>query len=211
MDSYLETIPKRLAYVGSTQNGEIIIDQERTDKEGFGVLYEDRFIRLIRDPVVFPDGSTGAYIRILNQSESNGSGGAVIIPVFGDQVAFVRLFRHATRSWEIELPRGFQDPGFSELENVNKEVKEELGVEACKVEKVGDIKPNTGLLSSDVAVYVAKLVRLPELDASRDVEVHSRRCVPLSELDRFIVEAPIKCSISISAIYLAKLSGHISS
>ena len=207
MTSYLHTIPDRLAYLGTEANAEIIIDENRVHDDGFGVLYEDRFIRLIKDPVVFPDASKGGYVRILNNTESNGTGGSVIIPMIGDQLVFVRLFRHATRSWEIELPRGFQEPNISEADNVQKETSEELGVDTCGVEKIGILKPNTGLLSSDIAVFVVKLAEMPKVDSVDDMEIESRIIVPSHEIDNFIKNTPVTCSISISALLLARVHG----
>jgi ADP-ribose pyrophosphatase len=207
MNSYLDTLPNHLAYLGSAEKGEITIDRSRANDVGFGVLYEDKYIRLVKDPVVFPNESMGGYVRILNSTESNHTGGAVIIPIIGEQVAFVRVFRHATRSWEIELPRGFQDPHISESENARKEIQEELGVDVLVLSRIGIIKPNTGLLSSTIAVFVATLANDPEIDAVDSIEIHSRVLVPRNDIDDFMRTTPVTCSISLSALCLARLHG----
>ena len=60
----------------------------------------------MRDPVRFPSGKLGTYLRILEPSALDGAAGVVLLPV-RDNVIFLReVFRHATRRWELELPRG---------------------------------------------------------------------------------------------------------
>ena len=210
MANYLDTISNKLSYIGNFENGEIQIVEDKLEQAGFGIVYEDQFIKVVRDPVVFPNNIEGGYVRILNQSEDKDTGGCVIVPIFNDHIVFIRLFRHATRTWEIELPRGFQESGISEKENMEKEVREELGVSVDSFKKVGIINPNTGLLSSSVGVYIVELEKMPALEASLDdVEVQSRIIVPIKELDEFVLGTPINCSISLSAIYLAKIQSFI--
>ena len=38
--------------------------EEKLHREA-GIVYEDEYIRLVRDAVIFPDRSRGTYIRIL--------------------------------------------------------------------------------------------------------------------------------------------------
>ncbi|GAB2592951.1 hypothetical protein GCM10027168_27360 [Streptomyces capparidis] len=72
--------------------------------EPLGVVYSDAWIRVVRDPVRFPDGRVGAYVRLLNATEAPG---VAVLPVLGDRVVLLENYRHATRSWRLEIPRGF--------------------------------------------------------------------------------------------------------
>jgi hypothetical protein len=65
-------------------------------------------------------------------------------------------------------------------------------------------------LSSDIAVFIAELSQTPLNRAPEDnIEVYARESVPLEKLDRFLKETPVKCSISLSAIYVAKIHGYL--
>ena len=210
MENYLMKISPKLAYIGDFKKGEIQIIEDKLGQDGFGIVYEDKFIKVVRDPVIFPDETEGGYVRILNRSEDKGTGGAVIIPIINGKIAFIRLFRHATRTWELELPRGFQEPNLSEEESVKNEILEELGVLSHAVKRLGVMSPNTGLLSSDIAVFIAELSQAPLDKAPEDdIEVYARELVPLEALERFLKEAPVRCSISLSAIYMAKIHGYL--
>ncbi|MGP3928192.1 hypothetical protein [Streptomyces sp. 8N616] len=72
------------------------------------MVYEDAYVMLLRDPVRFPDGRTGTYIRSVSAMQEPG---CVVLPLLGGEVVLLEHFRHATRSWHWEVPRGF-GPGW---------------------------------------------------------------------------------------------------
>src|SRR5262245_35313789 len=70
-----------------------------------GKVFEDQYVTLYRDPVRFPGGQLGTYLRI-SWSEKLGNG-VVILPRLNNSFVLTRHFRHATRAWHWEIPRGF--------------------------------------------------------------------------------------------------------
>ncbi len=214
-ESYLDKLPTDLKRNGDHSAGEIEIIElsDVDDPRKFGVLYEDAFIVLIRDKVRFPNGKTGGYIRVLNRSqlEHPDSGGTVMVPIWNGKLIFIRVFRHSTRQWEWELPRGFQEPDISKEENAEKEIKEELGVGVRKIQAIGNVKPNTGILASSATCYRVDLEGDPLDNRSRDKEeaIGEVKAVALEELDSFIREQPVTCGFSLSAILLARAHGLI--
>lgn len=74
-----------------------------------GIAFRDQYVLLLRDAVRFADGSLGTYIRMV--APENSFQGVAILPVWQRQVLLIRHFRHATRAWHLEVPRGFgSDP-----------------------------------------------------------------------------------------------------
>src|SRR5437867_10164942 len=65
-----------------------------------GVLAVDPYLVVMRDAVRFADGSYGLYNRLMVPS------GAAILPLVGDAIALLHRFRHGTRAWHLEAPRG---------------------------------------------------------------------------------------------------------
>ena len=79
----------------------------------FGVAFSDSFVLILRDAVRFADGSLGTYLRSVPPEGSFP--GVVVLPIWQGHVLLVRHFRHATREWHLELPRGFgTDPETSQ-------------------------------------------------------------------------------------------------
>lgn len=79
---------------------EILTDPAAVAAAG-GVLYRDRYLTLLRDPVRFPDGREGTYIRSIGTTAEPG---CVVLPLLDGEVVLIEHFRHATRSWHWELP-----------------------------------------------------------------------------------------------------------
>jgi ADP-ribose pyrophosphatase len=171
--SYLERLPQWAQQQGSTVRGEIEVLGAKDnswsmnyvhspDPKECGFLYEDEYIAVVRDRVRFGTGQEGTYLRIFEQPTLKGSqGGVVVLPSYEGKFWLVRLYRHATREWELELPRGFCEPTLSPEENARRETKEELGVEPVLVSLLGQIAPNTGLLASFVSAWRAELPSAP--------------------------------------------------
>ncbi|MBL9157714.1 MAG: NUDIX hydrolase [Verrucomicrobiales bacterium] len=203
-DNYLDRLPERLRKVGAHEEGEIEILTPAPGEAGFGVLYEDKYILLLRDKVRFPEGSIGGYLRILNQSDLKGRSGSVIVPVVGDSMVFIRTFRHAIREWSWELPRGFHEEGLSEEQNARKELQEELGGEVIEIARIGEINANTGLLAGTIGVYRA-LIRegsLPGVPEDRHESIRGWELVDESRISRFLSEKKVVCGITLAALFL---------
>jgi ADP-ribose pyrophosphatase len=115
-----------------------------------GVVNEDQYWIWLRDAVYFPKGVPGTYNRLLWKSELEGKcSGVAVLPVLpSGQVILILNFRHATRSWELELPRGGIKPGETQEEAALRELKEETGFIAFSTAFLGEIAVDTGTLSS---------------------------------------------------------------
>jgi ADP-ribose pyrophosphatase len=114
------------------------------------------------DAVTFPDGSPGRYVSI-HASAAGSPAGVVILPMFGNRYVLCRQFRHATRRWELEAPRGFIDQGETAEAAALRELHEEYGVSSASLTHLGDSNADTGLLAFDVALFYCRLESIPAL------------------------------------------------
>lgn len=186
----------RLGPSGCHQNGEIevITDPiqiatietatfEKLRKEGYtpaqaaqwshvGIIAEDSYWVWIRDAVVFPSGELGTYNRMVWRSALSGKQGVGILPIFRDGRIGVNLnYRHSTRSWEIELPRGTRFEGEDPEVTARRECLEETGFELLNLEKIGELAPDTGMTNSVVPIYIGKIAmsKLSQPEASEAI------------------------------------------
>ena len=65
--------------------------------------------------------------------------------------------RHATRSWEVELPRGLRELGEKAEDTAIRETKEETGYHVKELKKLGEISTDSGLSSAVIPVFFAKV------------------------------------------------------
>ena len=123
------------------------------EAEALGHVLGDEFIDVYRDPVLFPSGAAGAYLRV--EQRGAGNGGAVVLPVAAGRLILRRMFRHPTRAWELEAPRGFGEPDEPPETTARREVGEELGVVVERLTPLGAVAANTGLLATVSSAFVA--------------------------------------------------------
>ena len=83
-------------------------------------------------------------------------GSAVIVPVFADEtVALVRQYRHPARKYLLEIPAGSLAPGEDPKVGAERELEEEIGVRAARVEKLTEFYVSPGFLGEKMHVYLA--------------------------------------------------------
>lgn len=119
------------------------------------LAYENRFVRIYDDDVRFADGSSGRYLRIANRPE--GSEGVVVIARHQDRFALVRTYRYAIGQYQWAFPRGFAH-GPDVTTTTTAELREEVGAEPQALKVLGHVTPDSGLLSTRVAVVLADVV-----------------------------------------------------
>jgi ADP-ribose pyrophosphatase len=169
LQEYLELMhryPQSIGLSGDATKGEIeLLDDAalialagQKTKRDVGILYQDRFWIWVNDPVKYSNGNIGVYGRIINRSSLNGFAGCAVIPCLKNgRIALNCNFRHSTRSWELEIPRGFIDPGETAEEAAQREVWEETGLIANNLALLGEMAPDTGQSNTIVTVYRAEI------------------------------------------------------
>lgn len=120
-----------------------------------GVVFRDQYLLLVRDAVRYSDGSVGTYIRELDLDPRIA--GVAILPVWQEKVLLIRHFRHATRAWHLEIPRGFGSAEDAE-QSARRELAEEIGASGVVLTSLGEMYPDTGIGNSRVALFYAAVV-----------------------------------------------------
>lgn len=166
---YLELIdqyPKLISPQGESAKGEI---QIVTDKEEMkqieqamgrdvGLIWKDKYWMWVNDACIFPNGKKGVYGRVMWVKSLEGTPGVAVMPITCDEKVVVNCnYRHATRSWEIELPRGVINPHEDVESAAKREAMEETGMELASLIQLGEIAPDSGLTNSVIPIYAAKV------------------------------------------------------
>jgi ADP-ribose pyrophosphatase len=83
-------------------------------------------------------------------------GSAVIVPVFDDgTVALVRQYRHAAGKYLLEIPAGSLNEGEDPETGAIRELEEEIGATAAKIEKLTEFYVSPGFLTEKMHVFLA--------------------------------------------------------
>ena len=127
------------------------------------ILLQGRVFKIRRDTLKTPDGREAKYDII----EHGGS--VVIVPIDKDgNVLFVRQYRHATGQDLLELPAGTRAGEEPFEECAAREIREETGMEAGSLLKVGEFYLVPGYSSEFMAVFLATNLKENPLDGDED-------------------------------------------
>lgn len=119
-----------------------------------GVVYEDPYLIVLRDAVRRPDGSLGTYVRTMPAS---GFAGVAVLPLCEGKIVLLRHFRHATRSWHLEIPRGYGEVGVSATGQAAQELREEIEADIASLVHLGPFHSNTGTATDLVELFLAEI------------------------------------------------------
>jgi ADP-ribose pyrophosphatase len=187
----IHTHPSLTSNPGDASKGEIeiitdpekmaLIEQE-TMRE-VGVISMDKYWVWINDACRFPNGKTGVYGRIMWVKALDSCPGVAVMPMTSDGKVFLNCnFRHATRAWEIELPRGLINPGENQESAARRETAEETGLVVDELILLGEMPPDTGVINSIVPVFCAKVVA-QEAPQREDAEaIEDVLCLSIAEI-----------------------------
>lgn len=163
----LEQYSEALGPFGNWEKGEIeivrdpakIAEVEKSTNRAVGIIAKDKYWIWINDAVRFPNGTYGVYGRMLWTQGLHTKPGVAVMCVLPDgKVALNCNYRHATRAWEIELPRGGVTPGETLEEAARREVLEETGMVVDDLVFLGEIAGDSGMTASIVPIFLAKTV-----------------------------------------------------
>ncbi len=131
-------------------------------------------------------------------------GCAVIVPLFPDRtIAMVRQYRHATGKYLLEIPAGMLEIGEEPLEGARRELEEEIGVTARKIEPLAAFYISPGFLTEKMSLFLA--TALTETGQKlEDDELLTIERIPLDEAVEMATDGRIEDAKSIVAILLTQ-------
>ena len=161
-------------------------------------LLEGRAFKVRRDFLRAPDGRETGYDIIEH------SGSVVMVPV-DDQgnVLFVRQYRPAAGTELLELPAGTLDAGESFDACTAREMREETGMAAARLEKIGEFFLVPGYSTELMAVFIATDLRPDALPTDVDEFLKLER-IPASTALRMAEGGEIQDAKSLAALLLAR-------
>jgi ADP-ribose pyrophosphatase len=168
-----------------------------------GIMYEDPYIILLREAVVFPDGQPGLYHRVIARNEEPT--GVAILPRFRGQVALIRHFRHPGRRWHVEIPRGAVGEGEDPAHVAGLEISEEIGGTIGSLLPLGLLHGASAFMRHSVVLAYAELgaIGTPALGEG----IAEILLVSPAELEHMILDGTITDAYTVGAAFHAKLRG----
>ncbi|HYW31941.1 MAG TPA: NUDIX hydrolase [Gemmatimonas sp.] len=116
--------------------------------------YTGRVISLDVDEVRFPDGSTGSLEMVRHP------GASAVLPILHEdgsdpEVLLIRQYRYAAEGFLYEVPAGRLDPGEAPDACAKRELQEETGYVAARVEHLFTMFTTPGFTDEKIHLFVA--------------------------------------------------------
>jgi 8-oxo-dGTP pyrophosphatase MutT (NUDIX family) len=87
---------------------------------------------------------------------------SVLAVTTADEIVLVRQFRPVIEQWTWELPSGAVESGEDPDAAIARELREETGYRAVRLERLGTLQPDTGRLANRLFAYFARVEPDPD-------------------------------------------------
>ena len=161
-------------------------------------LLQGRAFKVRRDYLKTPKGDE-TKLEIIEHG-----GSVVLVPIDADgNVLLVRQYRHAAEQDLLELPAGTRNEDEPFEECAAREIREETGMQAGKLQKVGAFYLAPGYSTEFMAVFLATELRYNPLQADFDEFLQLEK-IPVKDADAVFARGDVPDAKSLAAWLLVK-------
>ncbi len=157
-------------------------------------LYEGKVITVWLCDAKLPNG------HVSLREVVHHSGGAAVLLVNGSKVLLERQFRFPYNKTIWEIPAGKLNKGEDPKDAAVRELEEETGYRAEKLEHLIDIYPSPGYTDEIIYIYLADCANMVGRHLDED-EFINAQFVELGEVERMIECGEINDAKTVAAVY----------
>jgi len=165
------------------------------------ILYQGKVFNLQVDEITYTESGNKGIRQVAVHP-----GGAVVVPVTDDgKIVLVQQFRYPLQRILLELPAGKLEPEEDPMLCATRELTEETGYTAAKVEPLGFIFTSPGFCTEKLYMYVATGLTPGEFNREEGeigMEIHEHT---IEEIEKMIVDGIIVDAKTLGGIYQFKL------
>jgi ADP-ribose pyrophosphatase len=161
-------------------------------------IYRGRAFDIQQDQVVLPDG------RITQLDTVYHPAAVTLVPVDSSGMMwFIRQYRHPTRLTLLELPAGVMEAGEEPVETAQREIQEEIGMAAGKLQDLGGFFLAPGYSTEYMHMFLATELYPSNLPGDEN-EFLSVEKIPCLHAIRLAQTGEIQDAKSLVAIFWAR-------
>jgi len=163
------------------------------------LIYDGKILKLYKDSVKCPNGKTAAREIVKH------NGGSAVLCIKDDKVLLISQYRYAYDEVIYEIPAGKLEVGEDPHTAALRELEEETGNKALKLEYLGKIYPSCGYTNEIIHLFLASDYVETQTSFDED-EFIEASYIPLKDVKKMILDGTITDAKTICAIgyYLLK-------
>jgi ADP-ribose pyrophosphatase len=160
-------------------------------------VFTGRALSVRQEQVRLPDGVV-AHLEIVDHRSS-----VSIVPVMAGQIWFIHQYRHPTKQILLELPAGVMEDGETPLQTAAREIREEIGQAAGKLQPVGDFFLAPGYCTEYMYAFLATELYPAPLKPDIDERI-SVYPVAITEAYQMVEKGQIHDAHTLASLLLAR-------
>jgi 8-oxo-dGTP pyrophosphatase MutT (NUDIX family) len=161
-------------------------------------IYRNPWLSVEVHDIVHPTGTASEHLLVVSPAAS------AVLVVDGDSFVFARQARFGARSRVIEIVKGGADADESPILCAQRELREELGLEADAWSSLGIVHEIPSIVVPPVSLFVAAGIRHTAADQEA-VEQIERFRMPVDEAYRAALDGRIDDAVTLAALLRYRL------
>lgn len=147
----------------------------------------------------FSNGEERTYERLTPGRRSS----VMVVPIYQDQLVFVREYAVGPERYELTFPKGIVDEGEQPAESANRELQEEIGFGARKITPLRTVYSGPSHMYGLMHLFVAEDLYPSKLqgDEPEPLEIVY---YPLNQIDALLANPEFAESRNLSALFLLR-------
>jgi ADP-ribose pyrophosphatase len=161
-------------------------------------MYRGRVFDVRQDQVRLPND------KLTDLDVVEHSGSITLLPIDDEgRIWFVRQYRHPARAELIELPAGVLENGETPEDCAYREIREETGMAARRLKRVGEFFLAPGYSTEYMYVFVATELHSSPLQRDADEFINVEK-IPLEQVYEMARKGRFRDSKTLAALFLAQ-------
>jgi len=162
------------------------------------MLVDFPLFKVFKDLVELPNGFKLDYCRVMKLPV------VTILPVFADKIVMIKQYRYPIKAHSLELPAGHMKIGETPEACARRELKEETGFTANKIEKLLSYHPSSEYSDQIYHIFIGK--EMVEGKPNREeYEIMDVEILDVGSAIEKILEGKITDGRTITTLFFAKL------
>lgn len=167
-------------------------------KVGEKEIFRNRIFH-IKELELLLDSGEKIYRQILDKGDSS-----LMVPInMYNELVLIKEYFPAIDEYQLGLPKGRIDPGFDPLLTANKELQEEIGYKAQKLQKLAVVTMSPGYITQRTHIFLATNLVESRLQGD-EAEPLGIVLHPFDKFEILIEKGKLTEARMIAALFLAK-------
>ena len=166
------------------------------------IVASSRLFRVEELQLRFSNGVERTYERLVGKGSGYGAV-MVVAMVDAEHALLVEEYCGGTDDYQLSLPKGLIEPGEDVLDAANRELKEEAGFGAHKLELLAELSLSPGYMSQKIQVVLARDLYAQSLPGDEPEPLRVDQ-VDLGELSALVEHPQFSEGRALAALYLVR-------